>query len=303
MVFLAARIKRIFLHCCLSLSWWCNVIEEIVGCWMKKHTRDDIVLATKVRFRMGKSENDLGLSRKHILSAVEASLRRLQTDYIDLYQVHAWDDGTPLEETLTTLDQLVQSGKVRYIGASNFAAWQLQKAIDYSKINGWEAFACLQPLYNLLDRDIEVELIPVCKFEGLGIIPWSPLRGGWLSGKYQRGMQAPVSGRRIDEASKQSWGESWDAYANEQTWSVLDELFNVARSTNKEPAQVVLRWLLQKPGVTAPIIGARTMAQLLSNLGSSGWELSDEHMHDLDTVSYKKPGYPQSFIRAVKRRS
>ena len=181
--------------------------EEIVGRWLKDQPRDDLVIATKVRFPMGSGPNDVGLSRKHILAGVEASLRRLQTDYIDLYQVHCWDHVTPLEETLSTLDTLVQSGKVRYIGASNFSGWQLQKAIDLSLRMGWEPFTCLQPQYNLLCRTTEWELVPVCLNEGLGIIPWSPLRGGWLSGKYRRGMTAPPAGTRVEIAEEQGWSE------------------------------------------------------------------------------------------------
>ncbi len=168
--------------------------EEIIGAWLKNQQRDDLVIATKVRFPMGEKPNDVGLSRKHILSAVDASLRRLRTDYIDLYQVHAWDGAAWLPETLGTLNSLVQSGKVRYIGASNFTGWQLQKAIDLSRQMGWEPFCCLQPQYNLLERAIEWEILPVCHQEGLGVIPWSPLRGGWLSGKFRRGMTAPPSG-------------------------------------------------------------------------------------------------------------
>lgn len=279
-----------------------GISEEIVGRWMQNKHRDDLVIATKVRFAMGEGANDLGLSRKHILSGVENSLRRLQTDYIDLYQVHLWDDGTPLEETLSTLDGLVQSGKVRYIGASNHAAWMLQKAIDISKFRGWEPYACLQPLYNLLDRDIETELVPVCQNEGVGIIPWSPLRGGWLSGKFHRGMERPPEGTRIEEASQKGWSESWDTYANERTWSVLDAMFDVAEESGKQPAQVALRWLLQKPGVTAPIIGARTMQHLETNLGATGWSLSAEQMQRLDQVSAARPGYPAWFIQGNVRR-
>ena len=279
-----------------------GISEEVVGRWMKDQRRDGLVIATKVRFPTGEGVNDVGLSRKHILSGVESSLRRLQTDYIDLYQVHMWDDGTPLEETLATLDHLVQSGKVRYIGASNYAAWQLQKAEDTSKFNGWEPYACLQPLYNLLDRDIEFELVSVCQNEGVGIIPWSPLRGGWLSGKYRRGMQSPPENTRVEEASKHGWGESWDAYANEHTWDVLDVLFEVAKENGKTPAQVALRWLLQKPGVTAPIIGARTMEHLQDNLSAEGWTLSDDQMQRLDQVSAMKPYYPVASLRDSVRR-
>ncbi len=279
-----------------------GVSEEIVGRWMKGKPRDELVIATKVRFNMGPGVNDSGLSRKHILSGVENSLRRLQTDYIDLYQVHMWDDAAPLEETLSTLDRLVQSGKVRYIGASNYTAWQLQKAVDISMFNGWEPFACLQPLYNMLDREIEFELVPVCLNEGVGIIPWSPLRGGWLSGKFRRGMEAPPSGTRIEEASKRGWSETWEAYANERTWTVLDALFAVAEEAGKNPAQVALRWLLQKPGITAPIVGARTLQHLETNLGAAGWELSADQMQRLDEASEMKAGYPVASIQGNRRR-
>lgn len=269
--------------------------EEILGRWLKGQQRDDLVVATKVRFGGGSVPNDNGLSRKHILAAVEASLRRLGTDYIDLYQVHMWHTPTPLEETLSTLDGLVKSGKVRYVGASNFTGYQLQKAIDLSRQHGWEAFSCLQPLYNLLDRELEWELVPVCQTEGLGIIPWSPLRGGWLAGKYHRGMSAPVEGTRIQTASEQHWSEEWDAYANEHTWGVLDTLFAVAQEAGKTPAQVALNWVLNRPGVTAPIIGARTLQQFEDNLGAIGWALSAEQMERLNAVSAKRLPYPYSF--------
>ncbi|MFN8528930.1 MAG: aldo/keto reductase [Anaerolineae bacterium] len=273
-----------------------GISEEIVGRWLKGQPRDQWIIATKVRFTMGSGANDVGVSRKHILAGIDASLRRLQTDYIDLYQVHCWDRGTPLEETLSTLHQLVQSGKVRYIGVSNYSGWQLQKAIDISRQHGWEPYTCLQPLYNLLDRTVEWELAQVCLNEGLGIIPWSPLRGGWLSGKYKRGMTAPVENTRIDEAAKRGWSESWTNYANERTWSVLDELFAIAQETNKTPAQVALRWLLQMPGVTAPIMGVRTMQHLTDNLGAAGWKLDAEQMRRLTEVSTIQPPYPYDFI-------
>ena len=270
--------------------------EEIVGRWLAGQRRDDFVLATKVRFPMGDKPNDLGLSRKHILANVEASLRRLGTDYIDLYQVHCWDPGTPLEETLSTLDQLVRSGKVRYIGASNYSGWQLQKAVDLSRQMGWEPYVCLQPLYNLLDRSLEWELIPVCQNEGIGIIPWSPLRGGWLSGKYQRGMAAPVEGTRIEAAEKAGWSESWTKYATERTWTVLDTLHAIAQETGKSPAQVALNWLLQRPGVTAPIIGARSLAHFEDNLGAVGWSLTPDQVQRLTTAGDTDLPYPYDFI-------
>lgn len=280
-----------------------GVSEEIIGRWLKGKNRDEVVLATKVRFPMGSGPNEAGLSRKHILASVEASLRRLGVDYIDLYQVHCWDGQTPLEETLSTLDSLVKSGKVRYIGASNYAGWQLQKAIDLSRQHGWEPFTCLQPLYNLLERSLEWELVPVCLNEGVALIPWSPLRGGWLTGKYRRGMAAPPEGTRAATAEKEGWSESWSAYATERTWDIVDELSAVAEEIDKSPAQTALNWLLQRPAVTAPIIGARTLEQLNGNLGASGWTLSQEYMARLTTVSETAMPYPYNFIaRAQARR-
>lgn len=184
-----------------------GISEEILGRWLKGKNRSDFVIATKVRFGMGPGTNDIGLSRKHILDGVENSLRRLGTDFIDIYQIHKWDRATPIEESLSALNSLVQAGKVRYLGASNVAGYQLQKSIDLSRAKGWEPFTCLQPLYNLLDRSIEWELLPVCESEGVGVIPWSPLRGGWLSGKYHRGMSAPPSETRISDADKHNWSE------------------------------------------------------------------------------------------------
>jgi len=269
-----------------------GISEEILGRWLKTKQRNDLVIATKVRFGTSDGPNNSGLSRKHILAAVEGSLRRLGTDYIDLYQMHMWHPTTPLEETLSTLNTLVQSGKVRYIGASNFSGWQLQKAVDLSRQMGWEPFTCLQPLYNLLDRETEWELMPLCRNEGLGIIPWSPLRGGWLSGKFKRGMTAPTEGTRVKTAEEKGWGESWGIYNNEHTWAVIDTLFEVADEAGKSPAQVALNWVLHQPGVTAPIIGARTMQQLEDNLGAAGWSLSPDQLKRLNEASAVRLPYP-----------
>ncbi|MBF6596370.1 MAG: aldo/keto reductase [Thermaceae bacterium] len=273
-----------------------GISEAIVGRWLQSQKRQDWIIATKVRFPMGQQPNDVGLSRKHILDGVAASLKRLQTDYIDLYQVHCWDYGTPLEETLSTLDDLVRRGWVRYIGVSNFTGWQLQKALDISKALGLESFTCLQPQYNLLCRSTEWELIAVCLNEGLGVIPWSPLRGGWLSGKFHRGMSTPPEGSRIEEAEKKNWGEKWSNYANEATWRVLDALHTVAQESGKSPAQVAINWLLQRPGVTAPIIGARNIGQLELNLGASGWNLTPQQMTTLNQASELPQVYPYDFV-------
>ena len=278
--------------------------EEIVGRWLQEQSRDDLVIATKVRFPMREGPNDVGLSRKHILSGIENSLRRLRTDYIDLYQVHCWDETTPLEETLSTLDILVKSGKVRYIGVSNYTSWQLQKAIDMCLGNGWEPFVSLQALYNLLDRDIERGLIDVCENEGLGIMCWSPLRGGWLTGKYRREMAEAPEGTRVKIAEKQGWSESWSAYNTEHTWKIVDELLTIAAEVEKSPAQIALNWLLNRPAVTCPIIGARTVEQFEDNLGAAEWSLSDEQMERLNRVSElpNGGGYPFNFIEKATRK-
>ena len=277
-----------------------GVSEEIIGRWLKDKHRDDFVIATKVRFPMGERPNDVGLTRKHILAAVEESLRRLDTKYIDLYQVHVWDEFTPLEETLSTLNMLVQSSKVRYIGASNFTGWQLQKAIDISKQKDWEPFCCLQPQYSLLCRSTEWEVLPVCEHEGLGVIPWSPLLGGWLSGKFHRGMTAPPDDTRVKLINVTD--HPWNVYDNEHTWKVLDTLFATAEKVGKTPAQVAIRWLMQRPRITAPIIGARTMKQLEDNVGACGWSLSDEEMAQLDRVSAPPQSYPYDFIAQAQRK-
>ena len=279
-----------------------GISEEVTGNWLSKQNRDDLVIATKVRFPMGDGPNDVGLSRKHIMAGVEASLKRLQTDYIDLYQVHCWDEKTPLEETLSTLNDLVRRGMVRYIGVSNFNGWQLQRAVMLSKQLGLEAFTCLQPQYNLLCRSTEWELVPLCELEGIGIIPWSPLRGGWLSGKFRRGMSAPPAGSRVEKAEVEGWSESWSGYNNEHTWQVLDALHEVATETERHPAQVAIRWLLENPAVTAPIIGARNEEQLSINMGASGWSLSPEQLTKLNQASEISLPYPYDHIAGAQQR-
>lgn len=277
--------------------------ETVIGRWLKTRTRSDFIIATKVRYPMGDGPNDAGLSRKHILDGVEMSLRRLQTDYIDLYQVHCWDPLTPLEETLSTLDTLVKSGKVRYIGASQHTGWQLQKAVEVSRRMGWEGYVSLQPQYNLLTRATEWELIPVCINEGIGVLPWSPLRGGWLSGKYRRGMSAPPAGSRVEAATEKGRGEAWDNYNNEDTWRVIDALLAMADEVGKTPAQVALNWLMQRPGVTAPILGPRTLEQLEASLGAAGWALTAGQMDALDEAS--DTGVPSPYgeiVRGQRRR-
>jgi aryl-alcohol dehydrogenase-like predicted oxidoreductase len=276
--------------------------ERILGRWLKHRSRDDVVIATKVYGAMGSGPNDSGAGRTHIMRAVEASLRRLGTDHIDVYQVHVFDDGTPFDETLSTLHRLVEAGKVRFVGASNYTGWQLQKSIDLARQHGWEPFTCLQPLYNLLDRGVELDLIPVCRNEGVGVIPWSPLRGGWLTGKYRREMSAAPAGTRVERAEREGWSEQWGAYANERTWSVVDTLLAVAAEAGRTPAQVALRWLLQRPGVTAPIIGARDLDQFHDNLGATGWALTDAQMERLTTSGDGPLPYPHDVLARFRRR-
>ncbi|CAA9546453.1 MAG: Putative oxidoreductase [uncultured Thermomicrobiales bacterium] len=273
--------------------------ETVVGKWLQRQPRDRYVVATKVRFRMGDGPNEIGLGRKHIRAAVTASLQRLQTDYIDLYQTHCWDPVTPLEETLSALDDLVREGLVRYIGASNHTGAQLQKAIETSRRHGWAPYTCLQPQYSLLCRPPEWELLPLCRDEGLGVIPWSPLRGGWLTGKYHRGMAEPPLGTRVGD---QEDGTSWNANNNEHTYAVLDALQAVAGEAGRSPSQVALRWVLQRPGVTAPILGARTLAQLDDNLGASDFALADEQVARLEGASAVPRPYPYDFIDAASAR-
>jgi aryl-alcohol dehydrogenase-like predicted oxidoreductase len=274
--------------------------ERILGQWIKSRgNRSQYVIASKVFFPAGKGPNDTGLSRKHIFEQIDASLRRLQTDYIDLYQMHCWDSSTPLEETLRALDDLVRMGKVRYIGVSNYTPSQLMRALMLSEQNGWARFDCLQPEYSLMVRSTEWELLPLCVEQGVGLIAWSPLGGGWLTGKYRRDEAAPPESR-VGRADR--WDDLPDQRENEQTWRIVDALWQVSEATGKTPAQVALNWVLRQPGVTAPIFGARTPEQLEQNLGSVGWELSAEHVAQLSEVSDIGLPSPYSFIERYTRR-
>ncbi|CAN5163423.1 aldo/keto reductase [soil metagenome] len=267
-----------------------GVSEEITGRAIRGHEREDIVLATKFRFPMGSGPNDKGASRKHIIAACEASLKRLGTDFIDLYQIHCWDAHTPIEETLSALDELVRSGKVRYIGASNFSGWQIQKSLRVSERDGLARFDCLQPQYSLIVRDIEREVLPVCREEGLGVIPWSPLAGGFLSGKYSR-EDAPPQDTRMA-----SWADTWERHATPEKFDVVDRVSEIAGERGTEPAQVALNWVKDRPGVTAPIIGARDTGQLEKSLDATGWSLSEEELESLEETAALPYAYPYSMI-------
>jgi aryl-alcohol dehydrogenase-like predicted oxidoreductase len=260
--------------------------EEILGAWLSRRTREELVIATKVYGEAGPGQPVRGAGRKHILTAIDGSLRRLGTDYVDLYQIHVFDDATRIEETLSTLDMLVHAGKVRFVGASNYTGWQLQKSIDLSRMHGWEPFVSLQPYYNLLGRDAEWELLAICRNEGLGVFPYGPLAGGWLSGKFHRGMTGPPAGTRA--AADGNWAER----ATGRTWRVVDELTAMAGETGRTPAQLALRWLIQRPGVTAPIIGVRDPAQLHDNLGAVGWVIDGERLDRLTAASERPLPYP-----------
>jgi aryl-alcohol dehydrogenase-like predicted oxidoreductase len=275
--------------------------ETMLGSWLKRQPRSQLVIATKVFFPTGQGPNDTGLTRKHIFHQIDTSLRRLQTDYVDLYQMHCWDASTPLEETLRALDDLVRAGKVRYVGASNYMPSQLTRAIMLSEMRGWVRFECLQPEYSLLVRSTEWELLPLCREHGVGVIAWSPLAGGWLTGKYRRD-QPPPADSRVGRADR--WDDLPDQRVTGQTWQIIDALLEIAGARDKTPAQVALNWVLHKPGVTAPIFGARTLEQLEENLGAAGWMLSPDEAVKLDAASQIPLPSPYSFIaRYTRKRS
>jgi aryl-alcohol dehydrogenase-like predicted oxidoreductase len=261
--------------------------EEIIGRWLSKKQpadRDRVVLATKGRFPMGDGPNDVGLSRRHLAAALDASLRRLNVERVDLYQVHAYDPLTPLEETLRFLDDAVHAGKVHYVGLSNFTGWQLQRAVDLAEFRGLARPVTLQPQYNLLAREIEWEVVPAAEANGLGLLPWSPLGGGWLTGKYSR-EEAPTGATRLGENPDRGV-EAYDRRGRtERTWDVVDAVRAIATAGNNTMAQVALAWLLAQPAVTSVILGARTLEQLDDNLAAVEVQLSAEDIERLDLAS------------------
>jgi aryl-alcohol dehydrogenase-like predicted oxidoreductase len=255
-----------------------GVSETYIGNWMKKNKipRDQIVLATKVRGEMGKGPNDQGLSRIHIMQAVEASLRRLQTDYIDLYQSHWTDDDAPIEETLRAFDDLVRQGKVRYVGASNYAAWELMQALWVSDKHDLVRYDCLQPHYSLIYRDeFERELHAVCKTYEIGVIPYSPLAGGFLTGKYRKNEPLPESKRAKGRKRAMT----------DKNFALIDEMEVIALRHKASIAQVALAWMLADPVITSPIIGATSIEQLNENLGALNVKLSEDEMISLNKMT------------------
>jgi aryl-alcohol dehydrogenase-like predicted oxidoreductase len=262
-----------------------GLAEEILG-QVLDGRRDRVLLATKVRMRMGRGPNDAGLSRHHVITGCEDSLRRLGTDHIDLYQLHEWDGQTPLEETLEALDLLVQSGKVRYAGASNYASWQLMKALGTAERTGLPRFVSHQIYYSLQAREAEYELIPLAVDQGIGILVWSPLAGGLLSGKYRRDTAAPAGSRQLTD-----WGEP-PVYDRDRLYDTIEVLVGIAGQRGVSAAQVALAYTLGRPAVSSLVIGARTVQQLADNLAAASLTLTDAERRRLDEVSAPPLIYP-----------
>ena len=269
--------------------------EVMLGKALKGRRREAVV-ATKFFNPTGLGPNDSGMSRVHIMNAVEDSLRKLQMEHVDIYYIHHVDEQTPLEEMLRALDDLVRQGKVRYTACSNYQAWRLMEALWTSDVNGLARFTCYQPQYSLVVRDIEQELIPVCRLKGLGVVVWSPLAGGFLSGKYRPGERTHEGTR-----SAEGWGypqKYFAANADETLGTVLE----IAGELGKSPAQVALRWVLEQPAISAAIIGARTVEQLRDNLGAAGWRLEGEARQRLDEVSHLPDRYPEAMEKGMDER-
>lgn len=262
--------------------------EEILGAALKER-RKDVVVATKAFARMGPGAHDRGLSRRHLIAACEDSLRRLGTDWIDLYQLHGFDALVPLEETLRALDTLVRDGKVRYIGCSNFFGWQLMKALGLSERMGTERFVSQQIQYSLMVRDAEQEMLPCGHDQGVGALIWSPLAQGFLSGKFRQGQAAPAA--RLHRSGRLS------AYDNPRGDAVLDVVLAIAAEREVSATQVALNWLLARPGVTTVLFGARTQEQLLDNLGAREWTITADEVARLDRASQTEQPYPAYFYR------
>lgn len=270
--------------------------EEILGQALAGR-RDKVLISTKATFRMAEEPNEVGSSRYHLLRACEASLRRLKTDYVDIYTMHGFDAQSPVEETLRTLDDLVQSGKVRYIGCSNFSGWHLMKSLAVSDKYGWSRYVLHQAYYSLIGREYEWELMPLALDQKVGTMVWSPLAGGYLTGKVHRN-QPPPAGSRQEQLKGQE-----PPIVEALLYDIVDTLAEVAAETGQTPAQIALNWLLQRPTVASVIIGARNEAQLQENLGAFGWQLTDAQMAKLDAASETRPIYPYWHQRGFVERN
>ena len=277
--------------------------EEIIGRWLADRPgdmTDRVVLATKGRFPIAPAPNAGGSSSRHLTRALEASLARLAVDSVDLYQVHAWDPRTPLEETLRTLDGFVRSGRIRYYGFSNFTGWQLTKAVDLARELGLSTPVTLQPQYSLIVREIEWEIVPAALDAGLGLLPWSPLGGGWLTGKYQRD-QRPSGATRLGEDPERGM-EAWERRGNARTWDIVECVQRIAEARGTSMASVALAWVTDRPGVTSTILGARTLEQLDDNLTSVDLTLEPEEVAALDKASDLAVGdYPYGELALDQR--
>ena len=264
-----------------------------------KGRRNRVLISTKGTFRSGEGPNDVGSSRYHLVNAVDDSLRRLGTDYIDLYQMHGFDAGTPVEETLSTLDDLVRAGKLRYIGCSNFSGWHLMKSLAASDRHGWARYVAHQAYYSLVGRDYEWELMPLALDQRVGAVVWSPLGWGRLTGKIRRGQPMPA----VSRLRSQTVVDLGPQVSDEHLFGVMDALDAVAADTGRTVPQVAINWLLQRPSVSTVIIGARTEDQLRQNLGATGWALSGEHVTRLDAASAVRPAYPYWHQRGFLERN
>lgn len=273
-----------------------GLAEEILGKAIAGR-RDQVLISTKAAFRSGPGPNDVGASRFHLVAAVEASLRRLGSDYIDIFQLHGFDALAPAEETLSTLDTLVRSGKIRYIGCSNYSGWQLMKSLSVSERYGWSRYVAHQAYYSLIGRDYEWELMPLAVDAGIGTLAWSPLGWGRLTGKIRRGQARPQTSRLPVTA------DAGPPVDDEYLYRVVDALDDVAHETGKSVSQIALNWLAQRPTVSSIIIGARDEAQLLQNLGAVGWTLEPEQIAKLDAASLTTPAYPYWHQRGFVERN
>jgi aryl-alcohol dehydrogenase-like predicted oxidoreductase len=277
--------------------------EEIIGRWFASRPAEvtgRVVLATKGRFPQDDDPNGAGLSARHLTRALDGSLRRLGLDAVDLYQAHAFDPWTPLEETLRTMDGFVRAGKARYYGLSNFTGWQLTKAVHLARLMGVAGPVTLQPQYSLLVREIEWEIVPAALDAGIGLLPWSPLGGGWLSGKYQRDAR-PTGATRLGEDPGRGM-EAYDRRATERTWRVVDAVRKIAADRGVTMTEIALAWVTARPGVTATILGARSTGQLEANLRAAGLRLTAEETADLDAASDPgAPDYPYGQMGAEQR--
>jgi len=277
--------------------------EQIIGQWLASRSADvteRVVLATKGRFPMSDSPNGVGLSAVHLTRALDGSLRRLGVDAVDLYQLHAFDPWTPLEETLRTLGGFVQAGKIRYYGLSNFTGWQLTKAVHLAQALNVPGPVTLQPQYSLLVREIEWEIVPAALDAGVGLLPWSPLGGGWLSGKYQRGVR-PTGATRLGEDPGRGM-EAYDRRGTERTWKVIDVVRNIATTRGVSMAEVAVAWVTARPGVTSTILGARTLEQLETNLRATDLHLNQQETAELDAASDLGPAdYPYGELGLEQR--